>query len=430
MLDFPTIQIFATIAQITSAIFIYLRFREEKHDRALRLFALTFLFNMLGNALLLTRGTAPDWVSIYAANLFVGAAMTYFLFSILEFFQIKMTKWPWFVLLFVQLLLIIYFNRFHFNTPVRIIVVGIHAALTMIVGFIYFIQTDQFKGTTIRTILLVQMIMVAFAFIMRSGVAWFYIDQPQMSVSDLPGMDISRILLGVFGFSTGLSTLFLFEARSRKRTERTASELADALNERDKVYMLISHELQSPLSQSLKLLEDSENKPEYTFEKLRTEMENLQNTLLELLSWARLRIQEDQKAGRINIEVALRETLFLYREQLKDRRLHTRLHLPSSAEINLNQPALFSIASRALIANALRHAEENSVINISVNVTASALILLINNQFKSGGQGVNPGYRIGLKLLQSEIEIAGGTLNFPELQNEYSVILTLPLPSK
>ncbi|MCB1200941.1 MAG: HAMP domain-containing histidine kinase [Leptospiraceae bacterium] len=426
MLHYPTVLIFATIAQLVSTIFVIFRYREEKYDKTLKIFAFGFICNLLGNILFLTRNVAPDWVSINLANLLIALASLLLLFAVCSVFKKKISKRIWVFLLLLKAAGFIYFTQINYHTGARIIILGVFSIAALISSVIYPFQEIRKMPRTIRLLFPLQMILISLVFFVRILLSIEYYTQMKITEDWVPGMAITRIFLAVLAFSIALTTVLILEAKAKIKAEETASQLGTVLDERDKIYMLVAHELQSPLTASLLAFRNNGENPENKLREAETEIKNLQNLVSELLAWARLRVEGDNKIGKIYLEAQFREILYLYKRDLNLNKLQFDLHFPQESLLVTENSQIYRLALRAIMGNIVKYAEQGSFVYFSVEVKSDLMKIICRNKIAQNSD-VRISNRIGLALLKGELSQIGGSLETEKSGGWFSVTIHLPL---
>ncbi len=88
-------------------------------------FLLDFLFKFTGCFLLLSRGSAPAFISILLANLFLGTGSYLFIIGVSRFTGIKIRKYLHFAILTLSFLIFSYFTFINPNIVIRIIIMSV-----------------------------------------------------------------------------------------------------------------------------------------------------------------------------------------------------------------------------------------------------------------------------------------------------------------
>jgi signal transduction histidine kinase len=117
-----------------------------------------------------------------------------------------------------------------------------------------------------------------------------------------------------------------------RKQEETAKKLAEVLEERDRLYATVAHELSSPLNStmhSIEVLKMSKQKDSKTdfIENISSTLVHLRESLTELLHWAtRRRLKESSRIDSIS-DVEIRETIAMFLEPLKEKHMKLVLDL-------------------------------------------------------------------------------------------------------
>lgn len=213
-----------------------------------------------------------------------------------------------------------------------------------------------------------------------------------------------------------------------------AEELNNLNTLKDKLFSIISHDLRSPLSSLVSVLDLTKNgdfsKDE--FYGLLNEMhENVgytANLVENLLKW----VETQQKGIKVNpvifeLHEMVQSKILLMRNQLAIKNIEIANHVDKGIEINADKD-MIELVIRNLLSNATKYSNDNGLINVYASVEKDKVNIL----FQDYGVGISPdniatlfkskvfstrgtknekGTGLGLMLCKDFLELNGGTIS-------------------
>lgn len=258
---------------------------------------------------------------------------------------------------------------------------------------------------------------------------------------------------------SGLSIiLFLLLYKNKKRSayllnnknlilEKTNAQLSEANKTKAKLFIIISHDLRSPISQVYQFLKLQQLNPDALSNEQKAELNNkIQNatgslleTMEDLLLWSKTQMNEFKVSM---LPVPLLDTINTCKKLLQlncdAKNITFQINVPDTQKIQTD-PYYFQTILRNLIQNAIKAAPPNTAIDINTLVQNQFLILSIQNEGHTFTQKqfeqiiLNEEFNktltgLGLKLTQELCEKINVQLNFSDnLVNATVAELRLPI---
>jgi signal transduction histidine kinase len=220
---------------------------------------------------------------------------------------------------------------------------------------------------------------------------------------------------------------------SRTRTlKKTVQSLEAANADKNRLFSIIAHDLRSPFNSLISLL-SLNDMDMLTFEDVklllndsRKNIDNIHNTLNNLLYWAQNQMQGIKTAPtRFNVRVMLEELMLVYQPLIVKKNIRTEIVIDDDKDVfaDLDQVKL---VMRNLIDNAIKFTPPNQYINIKIwgneahlyvdvcNPVAGTVNLTQLDQKPAGqtsyGTSNERGIGLGLHLCRDFVEKNGGSL--------------------
>ena len=221
---------------------------------------------------------------------------------------------------------------------------------------------------------------------------------------------------------------------------------------RDRFFSLISHDLKNAFSSlkigsSLLQKADEMDKPEIMMiaEEFSASVDNLNNTLENLLEWARIQIGRiHHEPVRIDLGRMIREAVEIQKGRISQKELHLSIAVDDETYIMADENMIFSVLHN-LIANAVKFTEQGGKIEISARAEAEMIKIIVADNgigipadkieslfkvdaiFSTPGTATEKGTGLGLVLCHEFIVKNGGRINIESEENS-GTIVTLTLP--
>jgi len=197
----------------------------------------------------------------------------------------------------------------------------------------------------------------------------------------------------------------------KERAEEKALKLEMMNKEKDKLFSIIAHDLNSPLNslqQYLHLLNEMELSTEERFtaeQHLAKSLSDAQYLLGNLLEWAKNQLHNAPMALiPINVETQLLPTLRMFEQIAAKKEIKLVVDIDKEANI-LADKDMFDLVIRNLLNNAVKFTKQNGKIWISTVLTESHCLIII----KDNGIGISPERQN--QIFSLNIASSYGTLN-------------------
>jgi signal transduction histidine kinase len=209
----------------------------------------------------------------------------------------------------------------------------------------------------------------------------------RLHLLELENASRTRLLLILGLAALGIISLLLyFIYRNKEQLNRVLNErndqldhlnhdLAEANETKARLFGIISHDLRSPVSKIIRLLQLQKERPGLFTEeerhrheeRLKKASENVLETMEDLLLWSKSQMAHftpDLQSVTVN-DVLQKEIGLLY-EQLEEKEIKIISHVPEAFTC-LTDENFLAVILRNLLQNAAKHSDGNKVITISVN---------------------------------------------------------------
>ena len=243
----------------------------------------------------------------------------------------------------------------------------------------------------------------------------------QLEALELQNAMRTRLLLVLALVAFGIIALLLyFIYRNKEKLNKILNaqneqlgdlnaQLAVANETKAKLFGIIGHDLRSPVSKIVQLLQLQKENPQSLSvearqkheEKLRTASENVLETMEDLLLWSKSQMLHFKpQFTNINIMPLLQKEINFLREQLTDKKLSVDL-FTAEGLIKKTDENFIAIIFRNLLQNAIKYSEENSIIRVDANEQK----LSVSNRCSSMDAGI-----LNIRLNNAEIDSKGSGL--------------------
>ncbi|HMH24649.1 MAG TPA: HAMP domain-containing sensor histidine kinase [Puia sp.] len=273
----------------------------------------------------------------------------------------------------------------------------------------------------------------------------------RLNVLELENAAHTRVLLVLGLVALGIIALLLyFIYRNKENLNRILNEkneqfaitnrqLALANDTKARLFGIISHDLRSPVSRIVQLLEIQKQKPELLDEtarrrhdeRLRSASENVLETMEDLLLWSKSQMQHfTPQPMTLRVGELVQKEIGLLKEPIEEKSI--RIDQQVSEEFLLTTDENFlAVILRNLLQNAVKYSDEGS----SISITAEGRNLSITNQsakadaaslnarmrnekIDSGGSG------LGLQIARDLAASLGANITFVQHGNKLTAILS------
>ena len=209
----------------------------------------------------------------------------------------------------------------------------------------------------------------------------------RLNILELQNATRTRLLLVIGLAALGIISLllYLFYRNKEKvnkilnkqngQLEALNAQLAVANETKAKLFSIIGHDLRSPVSQIVQLLQLQKEKPELSNEqwriqhetRLKTASENVLETMEDLLLWSKSQMQHfTPQFTPVQISGTVQKELNPLRQRIEDKNLKIVNEIPEGLILETDENFL-SIIIRNLIQNAVKYSFDASTITISAN---------------------------------------------------------------
>jgi len=243
----------------------------------------------------------------------------------------------------------------------------------------------------------------------------------RLEVLELQNASRTRLLLIIGLAAVGIIALLLyFIYRNKEKVNQVLNKQNDQLGElntqlavandtKAKLFGIIGHDLRSPVSKIVQLLQLQKENPGLLSEearrgheeKIKSASENVLETMEDLLLWSKSQMQHfTPQFSKIKIADVLDKESNLLREQASDKNIQISQRVPNQVYQNTDENFM-TVIIRNLLQNAVKYSDRNSEINItadekniyirnqSAQADAAALNAKLNNkQVDSKGSGL------------------------------------------
>ncbi|TKB11832.1 two-component regulator propeller domain-containing protein [Desulforhopalus sp. IMCC35007] len=226
------------------------------------------------------------------------------------------------------------------------------------------------------------------------------------------------------------------------------SQLDRLMAERERLFRAIAHELRTPLSMIMSLLEVM--KADWQGDSATMSMAYQNATRLgylldNILDLSRKQRHLQQEKELFEVQTALEECLNPYRQQiqLKNKQLIEKIDLVG-VWLFMHRDAFMLMVSN-LLSNACKYTEDNGIIELNAQVLENTLQIEVADNgigvlageeerifhwFERGRQSTFGGWGVGLAYVKDEAEAVGGTIRLEQSEARGALfILSLPLAS-
>jgi signal transduction histidine kinase len=221
---------------------------------------------------------------------------------------------------------------------------------------------------------------------------------------------------------------------AKEKAEKSERELTSASQAKDRFLAMLSHELRTPLTPVLAVLETlqsegvpAELRPWLEIIQRNVELEaRLIDDLLDLTRVSRGKLQ--LRIETVDIHVLIPQVLAIYREELRDKKIHLVSHLEARTPLVKGDPARMQQIFWNLIKNAIKFTPQGETImirtsdldhnRISIEVEDTGIgiephmLSKIFEEFEQAGEPGNTmgGLGLGLTISKRLAEAQGGTI--------------------
>jgi signal transduction histidine kinase len=223
------------------------------------------------------------------------------------------------------------------------------------------------------------------------------------------GRNVRRILIAGL-IVTGLFTLLLFflYRKLSVTNDRLAvlnGELARANETKARLFGIISHDLRSPVSRIVQLLQIQKEQPDLLDEatrrkheqRLQTASENVLETMEDLLLWSKSQMQHfTPQLGPVRLMEVVDKEAGMLREPLEEMRLRVENRV-AAAMVRTTDENFLAVIIRNLLQNAVKYSPEGG----TIEVTADAGHLYLTNT-SQGVSAFDLNQRIQSRVVNSE----------------------------
>jgi signal transduction histidine kinase len=266
----------------------------------------------------------------------------------------------------------------------------------------------------------------------------------QLETLELQTASRTRVFLLLGLVALGIITLLLyFIYRNKEKLNKILNSQNEQLGElnaqlgvanetKARLFSIIGHDLRSPVSQIVQLLQLQKENPHALDdagrrrheERLKTASENVLETMEDLLLWSKSQMEYFKpQITSVHVESLLQNEINLLQNQLEDKKLTINLQAPS--DLNKKTDGNFvSIIFRNLLQNAIKYSNANTTIKVGADnqrlfiinqsTEANAELLnakLSNTQIDSRGSG------IGLQIVRDLATSINSKIFFEQLDN-------------
>ncbi|WP_185960416.1 sensor histidine kinase [Pedobacter westerhofensis] len=250
---------------------------------------------------------------------------------------------------------------------------------------------------------------------------------------------VAAILLGI---ALALALFF-------RRTKKLNRELTLAVDVRNKLFSIISHDLRGPagsLKLAYELLEtgaiSDEEFPGF-FKMLKNQSNTLNETLDSLLIWSRSQLDEIRTVPlKFVLLESIKFNLALLEGQYTIKQLKINISVPIDMEIYADKDQ-FDFIIRNLLSNAIKFSYAGSAIEVTAERKKDSILLTVTDhgigisperqaQFQSGtlettfGTSGEKGTGLGLRMIKDFVSASGGNISLQSTKGNTQFSLSLP----
>ncbi|HEY4062068.1 MAG TPA: HAMP domain-containing sensor histidine kinase [Puia sp.] len=228
----------------------------------------------------------------------------------------------------------------------------------------------------------------------------------RLNVLELETASRTRLFLVLGLAALGVITLLLyFIYRSKEKLNKVLNDrndqldilnrhLGEANETKARLFGIISHDLRSPVSKIVSLLQLQKERPDLFNdearkrheERLKKASENVLETMEDLLLWSKSQMQNFTPEFRpVSVADVLQKEIALLNEQLEEKDIRIDCRVPASFVEHTDENFL-SVIIRNLLQNAVKHSDGNKTITISSN---GQELVITNSSAKASAESLN-----------------------------------------
>lgn len=229
-------------------------------------------------------------------------------------------------------------------------------------------------------------------------------------------------------------------ARTLEALEQQTARLQALDHTKNKLFAIISHDLQTPINglhTLLLMLENKEIKPaemQVLLKHLKNNIKGLSETMENLLEWAKIQMRGDEvllSEECVNVHEAVVLQMQLFAELLKRKNISLHNHVPADLRVRINREHL-RIVLRNLIGNAVKFTNPFGEITVytsqdpqkgiatifvednGIGIAQEKQAIIFNDLSRLQRRGTNgeSGSGLGLAFCKELIEKSGGQIGF------------------
>jgi signal transduction histidine kinase len=210
------------------------------------------------------------------------------------------------------------------------------------------------------------------------------------------------LILGLAALGV-ISLLLYFNYRNKEKLNRVLNEkndrldqmnhhLAEANETKARLFGIIGHDLRSPVSKIVQLLQLQKERPDLLpensrkqhEERLKKASENVLETMEDLLIWSKSQMQSFTPVFTpVNIRALVDREISLVKQQAENDQLLIQCHIPENF-VQLSDENFLTVIVRNLLQNAIRHGDKKT----PVVVDTSGLTLAVTNYSEKDMSGI------------------------------------------
>ena len=212
------------------------------------------------------------------------------------------------------------------------------------------------------------------------------------------------LILGLVGLGV-IALLLYFIYRNKERLNRILNErntqldvlnneLAVANDTKAKLFGIIGHDLRSPISQIVQLLQLQKENPQLLSveakskhdEKLKAASENVLETMEDLMLWSKSQMQQfTPQYTLVKVKNVVDREINILHSLMQERNIKIAQQLPGDFSKNTDENFL-SVIIRNLLQNAIKYGDDASTVDISMSKTG---IAITNQSTKTNANDLN-----------------------------------------
>jgi signal transduction histidine kinase len=272
----------------------------------------------------------------------------------------------------------------------------------------------------------------------------------RLHVLELENASRTRLLLVLGLAALGIISLLLyFIYRNKEKLNRILNERNDQLDElnhrlaaanetKAKLFGIISHDLRSPVSKIVSLLQLQKERPDLLHEdarqkhdeRLKKASENVLETMEDLLLWSKSQMQHFTLSLKpVLIADLLQKEINLLQQHLPEEDIRIVSRVPSSF-VQQTDENFLAVIVRNLLMNAVKYGDGDSAISISAegcsilicNHSTSANVALLNERL-SEGQIDSGSSGMGLQIVRDLADAIGARVYFRQQEHLLMAVL-------